>query len=123
MNLVPDTIRVFVRDIHRARSFYHDKLRLPLASDGSDHGHVIFAPGNIKILVEHCDPKDAEGSALVGRFVGLSFCVPNVQEAYDELLRCGVEFDGIPEKQPWGGTLAHLFDPDRNILTLVSHAD
>jgi lactoylglutathione lyase len=123
MNLLPDTIRVFVSDIHRARSFYRDKLGLPLASDMADQGYVVFTPGKLKILIEGCDPNDGEGRALVGRFVGLSFRVPDVQDAYDELLRCGVEFNGPPEKQPWGGTLAHLVDPDRNVLTLVSNAD
>jgi hypothetical protein len=30
----------------------------------------------------------------------------------------GVDFVGPPEKQPWGGVLAHLRDPDGDILTL-----
>ena len=123
MNMVPDTIRVFVSDIHRARSFYRDQLGMPLATDGAGHGYLVFAPGNIKLLIEACDPSGGEGKALVGRFVGLSLRVPNVQEAYNELLRRGIEFDGAPEKQPWAGTRAHFLDPDRNILTLVSTAD
>ena len=31
----------------------------------------------------------------------------------------GVQFIEPPEKQPWGGVLAHLRDPDGNILTLL----
>jgi catechol 2,3-dioxygenase-like lactoylglutathione lyase family enzyme len=120
MDLLPDTIRIFVGDIHRARTFYSDKLGLPLASDSADNGYVVYAPGNIRLLVEYCDSEDEEGRALVGRFLGLSFRVSNVQTAYKELLIRGVEFSGAPEKQAWGGTLAHFVDPDRNVLTLVS---
>ncbi len=28
-----------------------------------------------------------------------------------------------PEEQPWGGILAHLRDPDGNILTLLGNSD
>jgi hypothetical protein len=34
----------------------------------------------------------------------------------------GVEFTGRPEKQQWGGTLAHLKDLDGNVLTLMQEA-
>src|SRR3954469_23350293 len=108
MNLLPDTIRIFVRDIQCARSFYRDPPGLPLVSDGADQGYLLFAPGGLRILIEACDLSDEEGRELIGRFVGLSFRVPDVQEAYRELQSRGVEFDGVPESQPWGGTLAHL---------------
>ena len=31
----------------------------------------------------------------------------------------GVVFTEPPEKQQWGGTIAHFRDPDGNILTLL----
>jgi hypothetical protein len=31
------------------------------------------------------------------------------------------DFVGPPEKEPWGGVLAHLRDPDGNILTLLGN--
>jgi predicted enzyme related to lactoylglutathione lyase len=31
----------------------------------------------------------------------------------------GVHFTAPPEKQEWGGTLAHFEDPAGNVLTLV----
>jgi catechol 2,3-dioxygenase-like lactoylglutathione lyase family enzyme len=120
MKLVPDAVRIFVSDIRSALTFYHSKLGLPLTDGGVDAGYLCFNPGNINILIEACDPNDDEGRGLVGRFVGLSFRVPNVEQAYEELKDLGVDFNGMPEQQPWGGTLAHLCDPDRNILTLVS---
>jgi len=109
-----------VSDISRAQPFYQDVLGLPLSQGGASQGYLLFKPAGINILVESCDTNDEEGRTLVGRFVGLSFSVPDVQQAYEELKHRGVEFSGAPEAQSWGGTLAHVRDPDRNILTLVS---
>ncbi len=49
----------------------------------------------------------------------MSFTVYDVQAAYDDLTAKGVRFDGEPERQPWGGVLAHLLDRPGNVLTLV----
>ncbi|MDH3643838.1 MAG: hypothetical protein OES38_17160 [Gammaproteobacteria bacterium] len=35
----------------------------------------------------------------------------------------GVEFVEPPERQPWGGVLAHFKDPEQNIMTLVGAVD
>jgi len=121
MTLAPDTLRVFVSDISRAQPFYQDILGLPLARGGASQGYLLFKPAGINILVESCEANDREGRSLIGRFVGLSFRVQDVQQAYEELTSRRVAFSGAPEVQPWGGTLAHIYDPDRNILTLVSH--
>jgi uncharacterized glyoxalase superfamily protein PhnB len=61
-----------------------------------------MAPGEGQLALERVDPSDEEGRALV-------------------LAERGVEFVGPPEKQSWGGVLAHLRDPDGNILTLLGH--
>jgi len=38
---------------------------------------------------------------------------------YRALVARGVEFVGPQEPQAWGGVLAHLRDPDGNVLTLL----
>jgi predicted enzyme related to lactoylglutathione lyase len=121
MTLAPDTLRIFVSDISRAQAFYQDILGLPLAEEGASQCYLLFKPTGINILIESCDADNDEGRSLIGRFVGLSFRVEDIQQAYEELKSRCVEFGGAPEVQPWGGTLAHIYDPDRNILTLVSH--
>jgi uncharacterized glyoxalase superfamily protein PhnB len=65
------------------------------------------------------DPNDPETAALVGRFAGVSLQVPDVLAAYELLLAKSVDFEGPPERQSWGGTLAHLRDPDGNVITLL----
>jgi len=55
----------------------------------------------------------------VGRFVGVTLMVDDIAETYARLTSRGVEFTGRPEKQHWGGTLAHFKDLDGNVLTLM----
>jgi lactoylglutathione lyase len=75
-----------------------------------------------QLVLERVDPSDAEGRALVGRFVGVTLEVPDVLATYEHLVARGVDFVEPPEKQPWGGILAHFRDPDGNVLTLSGSA-
>jgi len=56
---------------------------------------------------------------VLGRFLGVSLEVSDVFATHKVLAARGVEFLAPPEKQPWGGVLAHLRDPDGNVLTLL----
>jgi predicted enzyme related to lactoylglutathione lyase len=57
----------------------------------------------------------------VGRFAGFSFAVDDAGAACAELAARGVKIVGEPEVQPWGGILAHVADPDGNVITLVKY--
>ena len=70
-------------------------------------------------VVDRDRPGDADGEALVGRFVGVSLRVDDIDATYQSLLAKGVPFAAPPEKQGWGGSLAHFRDPDGNELTLL----
>ena len=76
-------------------------------------------PVEAHLALERVDPADPESAESVGRFVAVSLEVDDIDATYETLTRRGVEFLGAPEKQPWGGTLAHLRDPDGNVLTLL----
>jgi catechol 2,3-dioxygenase-like lactoylglutathione lyase family enzyme len=112
--------RVFVDDIAQAKAFYVSTLALPLQADGERHGYCVFDAGGITLVVESV-PHDApaEDRALVGRFTGLSFAVADIQATYAQLLARGVQFQGAPERQFWGGTLATFSDPAGNGLQIV----
>jgi lactoylglutathione lyase len=77
-----NTARVFVDDMGSARDFYAVKLGLPLKADGSEHGYCVLKSGSAELVVETV-AKDApeEHRALVGRFTGLSFTVPDIGKA------------------------------------------
>ena len=118
MNL--NAVRVFVRDLAAAESFYSKNLGLPMRGGGGEFGYCLFDAGSTLLIVESV-PKDApdDEQVLVGRFTGLSFAVPDVEAKHKELVARGVEFSGAPEPQSWGGVLATFRDPAGNELQIA----
>lgn len=121
-------VRIFTRDLALARTFY--RARLGLAELTARDRWAVFDGGSVQVIVELATPGDhdddgggegGEGGDSVGRFVGVSFSVDDAEAACDHLASMGVEIVGRPARQPWGGTLAHVADPDRNVLTLVQY--
>ena len=120
MKLIPSTFRIFVQALDEAKVFYAEKLGWDLAEDASNHGYLIFEPGNISVIVECTDRKESdEEGGLLGRFTALSLAVEDMESTVSELEQRGVEITAGPERQSWGGVLAWFKDPEGNILTLV----
>lgn len=109
-------VRIFVRDIARARVFYGDILNLPDRIDGD--AFSAFRLSGVDVVVEVATADQAE---LVGRFTGVSFAVADVDAVVTEIRNAGVVITGTPEKQDWGGIMAHVADPDGNEITLVEY--
>lgn len=112
-------IRVFVDDWDSACNFYENILRMPLKFKDSNLGWAEFDIGGPSLGIELVGDDDEEGKSLVGRFMGISLQVENIETTYEELKEMGVQFTGTPQKQSWGGTLVHFKDPAGNILTLL----
>ncbi|MCU0570598.1 MAG: VOC family protein [Oculatellaceae cyanobacterium Prado106] len=112
-------VRLFVTDIEKAKQFYCDQLEMPLKQDGRSDGFLLFDLGTISVVVEAIANPNQEAD-LVGRFVGITFNVPDVQSLYDSLRAKGIEFMGTPQLQPWGGTTVSILDPDKNAISFVS---
>jgi len=107
------------RDQDRALAFWTDKMGLRVATDqpmggqrwielsipGAETGVVLFTPDG------HED--------RVGTFFNGSFACDDVDYSYRQLSAKRVEFEGPPEKQPWG-TFAKFKDPDGNVFVLSS---
>lgn len=113
-------VRVFSLNWQQSFEFYRDTLGLPVWFSDAESGWAQFDVGGVYLGLERCEPADSETRSLVGRFVGASLRVSDVEQIYSELCTKGVEFVAPPEKQSWGGTLAHFKDPDANVLTLLS---
>jgi catechol 2,3-dioxygenase-like lactoylglutathione lyase family enzyme len=110
--------RVFVDDLAAARAFYQGVLGLRVAWESEDA--AIGFDAGVDLIVESLGADaDAADRALIGRFVGCSLAVDDIAATYAALTARGVTFIGPPERQPWGGVLAHFEDPSRNILTLL----
>jgi catechol 2,3-dioxygenase-like lactoylglutathione lyase family enzyme len=112
-------VRVFVRDLERAVDFYTRVLGMPLSFRSDEMGWAQLGTAGAELALERAAADDPETKDLVGRFVGLSLAVPDIAAAHRTLVARGVEFLHPPERMPWGGVLAHLRDPDGNVLTLV----
>ena len=112
-------VRIFVRRWPEACAFYKEALGLPERYRNDEVGWAEYDLGGPCLGVERVGTGDADGEALVGRFVGVSLRVDDIDGAYRSLKVKGVAFTAPPEKQVWGGTLAHFLDPDGNTLTLL----
>lgn len=108
--------RVFVSDVAVALPFYRDKLGLPLRVAADDGSFAVFEAGIMLILEPSTDEPE-----LAGRFAGLSLEVPDMAAAFQHLSDMGVEFDGPPVTEEWGGSVAHFKDPGGNTLTIVEY--
>ncbi|GAB5470374.1 MAG: hypothetical protein Kilf2KO_34040 [Rhodospirillales bacterium] len=111
-------VRIFVDDLAKARAFYGETLGLKEVWTMTEMKAVGFDLESAQLIVEEEDP-EGEEAGLIGRFVGLSLQVDDIEESYRQLKERGVAFEGPPEKQPWGGTLADFKDPAGNLLTLL----
>ncbi|HYD45084.1 MAG TPA: VOC family protein [Phenylobacterium sp.] len=110
-------LRIAVSDLAAAKQFYGQTLGLRQAWEFEGMA-VGFDVGGPQFIVEQDDGSHG-GESLVGRFVGCSIAVDDIEATYRDLTAKGVEFLGPPEKMPWGGTLAHFKDPSGNTLTLL----
>lgn len=112
-------VRVFVHDWEAAVSFYADQLGMTLTNRADEFGWAEFSVGEGGLAIERLARSDEEAPDLVGRYVGISLRVPDIDAAHRELVGRGVRFLTPPSLQPWGGVMAHLEDPEGNVLTLI----
>ena len=114
-------IRIFVDKWQAACDFYEHTLGLPLEFKSDEFGWAELDVQGAKFGIERVDdPSDSEHGSLIGRFIGVSLQVDDAEKTYEDLVAKGVEFSMPPEKQDWGGVIAHFKDPCGNIITLMS---
>lgn len=106
-------------DQDRALSFWTEKVGFAIATDqpmGSQRWIELSIPG-AQTGVVLFTPEGHEDR--VGTFFNGSFQCDDVEYSYRQLCERGVEFEGPPERQPWG-TFAKFRDPDGNTFVLSS---
>ncbi|MGI9311587.1 MAG: VOC family protein [bacterium] len=111
-------VRIFTTDWDRSVDFYRETVGLPLKLIDQEFLWAEFDLGGASLGIEAIDANAPNARDLVGRFVGVSLLVDDIDSAYTQLRAKGVRFTAPPESQTWGGTLAHFKDPDDNVLTL-----
>jgi catechol 2,3-dioxygenase-like lactoylglutathione lyase family enzyme len=113
-------ISIPVTDQERALAFYTEKLGFRIMTDkpfdDKQRWIELSVPGSETMVVLFTPPGHEN---RIGGFSPATFYCDNAQRTYDELTARGVEFDGPPQKQPWG-TFLKFKDPDGNQFVLSS---
>lgn len=107
-------VNVFVSELARSVEFYEGKLGLSLQFSSPEHGYASFSAGAMTLGIAL--PGDKK--ELIGRHTGIGVAVSDLQAEYARLLALGVNFTMPPTKQPWGGFMALIADPDGNVFYL-----
>jgi catechol 2,3-dioxygenase-like lactoylglutathione lyase family enzyme len=116
-------VTVFVTDFDKSLDFYTKPLGMEIDYTDRKFWAQFKSGEDVSLAIQKCAPDYVEqGSKMAGRFVGVTLMVDNIEDQYNRLGAKGVEFTGRPEKQSWGGILAHLKDLDGNVLTLMQEA-
>ena len=111
-------ISIPVRDQNRALDFYTDKLGFTIITDQPFDGKQRWIELRIpkaETRVVLFTPDGHEDR--VGSFMNMSFECDDIDHTYEELRARGVEFEGPPEKQPWG-TYAKFKDSEGNCFVV-----
>jgi len=106
-------VNIFVSDFDRALEFYRDQLGLTVTRADPDFGYASFNTAGAAFAFACTDQPE-----LLGRHTGIGWVVADVDQTHAALVEAGVTFDAAPAKQPWGGYMAILKDPDGNLFYL-----
>lgn len=120
-------VRIWVKpdDFAAAADFYRDMLALKCSWRDDLHHVATYELGyGPTVVLEGVDPfPPEEGERLAARVTGICLGVADVEESYRALMARGVEFLRPPDKQYWGGIMAHFRDPGGNWLTLLQQPE
>ena len=112
-------VSIPVADQNRALDFYTEKLGFTIITDQPFDEKQRW----IELRVPKAETRvvlfTAEGEAKrIGTMMNMSYACDDIEETYRDLKARGVEFEGPPEKQPWG-SYAMFKDSEGNLHGLV----
>ena len=108
-------VNVNVSSLSRAVEFYRDTLGLALAFSDENHGYASFSAGPISLGLAVVGEDHGE---LLGQHTGIGFNTADLVADHKRLSELGVVFTMEPSRQPWGGFMALMADPDGNVFYL-----
>src|SRR5204863_3024434 len=113
-------VSIPVADQNRALDFYTEKLGFTIITDqpfDEKQRWIELRVPKAETRVVLFTPEGEE--KRIGTFMNMSYECDDIHETYQELKARGVEFEGPPEKQPWG-TYAMLKDSEGNRFVVSS---
>jgi predicted enzyme related to lactoylglutathione lyase len=113
-------VSIPVRDQNRALDFYTDKLGFTIITDqpfDEKQRWIELRIPKAETRVVLFTPDGEE--KRIGSFMNMSYNCDEIDKTYEELRKRGVEFEGPPQKQPWG-TYVMFKDSEGNRFVLSS---
>lgn len=108
-------VNIFVSDLTKAIAFYQGKLGLQLQFSSSEHGYASLSAGAVRLGIAVPGQDEMQ---LIGRHTGVGLEVTDLASEHNRLTELEVRFTMPPTRQPWGGFMALIADPDGNVLYL-----
>jgi predicted enzyme related to lactoylglutathione lyase len=111
-------VSIPITDQDRALDFYTKQLGFTVFTDqpmGPEMRWIELKLGRTDTNVVLFTADEHKG--WIGKPLNISFRCNDVMKTYEELTARGVEFEGKPEKHPWGWHAAFK-DPDGNTFSL-----
>ena len=107
-----ELIRLRVRDLEAAKTFYGNTLKLSLVA--ADTQMAIFDTGQAKLVLE-------QGTPVPSSAIELGFTVASLEAAVAAAIAADVKILAAPATEAWGGRVAAIADPDGNRLSLIQY--
>ena len=111
-------VSIPVRDQNRALDFYTEKLGFTIITDqpfDEKQRWIELRVPKAETRVVLFTPEGDE--SRIGSFMNMSYACDDLDHTYEELKGRGVEFEGPPQKQPWG-SYAMFKDSEGNRFVL-----
>jgi lactoylglutathione lyase len=122
-------IRLMVKDFHQSVAFYKEVMEFPLGFSAEEMQFASFNTGETKIEIisrQKMAEVIGEDNLLVGaespsKFL-LTFAVEQVDEVCARLKEKGIVLLNEPhDRKDWNARVAHLRDPDGNVIEIYKH--
>lgn len=122
-------ITLGVRDLGRARRFYHDGLGWPIQQDEANWVCFTIAGGASSLALYPWDElaDDVGVPAMGDGFRGVTFAYnvrseDRVREVLAEAVAAGGTVVRVPRSTPWGGYSAYFADPEGHLWEVATGA-
>jgi lactoylglutathione lyase len=122
-------IRLMVNDFHQSVAFYKEVMGFPLGVSAEEMQFASFNTGETKLEIfsrQNMVEEIGEDKLLISgqspsKFL-LAFAVDHVDEACARLKEKGIVLINEPhDRKDWNARVAHIRDPDGNVIEIYKH--
>ena len=114
MDVTGAVINITSAQPERLGAWYRDVLEL---SRAEEMGEWAFRAGSLELIID--GHSETRGAAVEPSRFLVNLFVADIAAERDRLAAAGVTFLREPEREPWGGVIATMADPDGNYVQLV----